>query len=170
MIRRAPVRLRTTGLTDPAGHVLIRFGTTEPHALIKTALANADRYDELLRLLGHRSGRAALTLSCFAATTTASPHVLATGTEYTTYRRIRAAALRELAFAVWPTTTDPPCQAPGPRRDVHFDIVLAIVQHEQIQARTGSVEQRRELRNHFIPLLDPLLRRLEGPFPLDRRA
>jgi len=53
---------------------------------------------------------------------------------------------------------------------VHFDIVLAIVQHEQIQARTGSVEQRRELRNHFVPLLDPLPDRLEGPLPLDRRA
>ena len=119
MIRRAPVRLRTTGLTDPAGHVLIRFGTIEPHALIKSALANADRYDEVLRLLGHRSGRAALT-----------------GLRVT-------------------TCTSTSCLPPS-----------STSRSRLVPAASNSGENR----NHFVPLLDPLPDRLEGPFPLDRRA
>lgn len=64
---RDEVRLRTTGLTELADETLVRFGTTEPHAVVKAALAGADLYGPVLRPLG-LPPQAVLAVSCFAAT------------------------------------------------------------------------------------------------------
>ena len=46
------ITLRTVGLTALADETVIRFGTIEPHQIIKSALATADRYDRVVAALG----------------------------------------------------------------------------------------------------------------------
>lgn len=164
-LARDLVRLRTSGLTSIPDKSLIRFGTVEPHQVIKTALANADLYGPVLDAL-KLPPQAVLAVSCFAITESWTPARLAAGTRYTSYHLIEAAILRELGFELWPTDTFTSGQ-PDDTNPVHFDIIVERdLAMDALDDRTGSPAQRRALRTRFLPAFEPLLDRLQGPQPL----
>lgn len=165
-LTRDHVRLRTTGLLALDDQALIRFGTVEPHQVIKAALANADLYGPVLEAL-ELPPQAVLAVSSFAVAEGWTPQRLAAGTRYASYHVIEAAAVRELGFDLWPTETFTNGQ-PDPRNPVHFDIVVVRdVPMSDLAARTGTPAQRRALRLRFLPEFQRLLERVEGPWPLE---
>lgn len=105
-LSRDLVRPRLAGLVELADEAPIRFGTVEPHQVIKAALATADLYGPVLETKG----------------------------------------LPEQAVL-----------AVSVRRDVPL---------ADLADRTGRPAQRRSLRERFLPDLQPLLDRLDGPRPL----
>lgn len=162
---RDNIRLRASGLVSATDETLVRFGSVEPHQVIKTALASADLYGPVLAAL-KLAPQAVLALSSFAISEAWTPRRLALGTHYSSYYTVEAHAVRELGYEIWPTDTFT-IEAPDPNNPVHFDIVIVRnLSHGDIADRTGTVTQRRALRNRFLPAVEPLLDRLQGPRPL----
>lgn len=170
-LQRDRPQLRATGLLALEDEDLIRFGTTEPHQVIKAALATSDLYDDVLAVLDRPRPRAVLACSTFALTATCAPSQLAEGTEYTSYYTVSAGALRQLSadlglgYELWPTDT---CAFgdPDPRDPVHFDVVVAVIPPDDVADRSGTPTQRRVLRQRLLPRFAPLLDALDGPHPL----
>lgn len=164
-LARDQVRLRASGLVELTDETLIRFGSVEPHQVIKTALAAADLFGPALQAM-QLPPQAVLTMSCFALTDAWTPRRLSMGTRYASYHTVEASTVRRLGYEMWPTDTFTN-GVPDPNNPVHFDIViLRELAPSDIADRTGTPAQRRALRNRLIPAFERLLGRLQGPRPL----
>ncbi len=164
-LSRDLVQPRLTGLVELTDEALIRFGSVEPHQVIKAALATADLYGPVLEA-ERLADQAVLAMSCFALHGDWTPGRLAVGTRYTSYYTVGASMLRDLGYEMWATDTSTDGE-PDPTNPVHFDIVIQRdIPFEALADRTGSPAQRRDLRNRFLPELERLLDRLDGPQPL----
>ncbi|MPZ74399.1 MAG: hypothetical protein GEU74_14440 [Nitriliruptorales bacterium] len=161
------ITLRTVGLTALAEEAVIRFGTIEPHQMIKSALATADRYDRVVAALG-LPPQQVLVVSCFAGTDGWSPAALAAFTGYDTYHVTTGATIQALGYELWPTDIVDEFGEPDPRNAVHFDLVIArdLTATELADRTAPDPDARRTLRAWFIPAVLPLLDALEGPMPL----
>jgi hypothetical protein len=96
-----------------------------------------------------------------------TPGRLAAGTRYTSYYTVGASTVHDLGYEVWATDTFTEGE-PDPTNPVHFDIVIQRnIPLDVLADRTGTPAQRRDLRNRFLPELERLLGRLDGPRPLD---
>jgi hypothetical protein len=166
-LQRDEVRLRTESLTELYDNTLVRFGATEPHAVVKAALANADLYGPALDTLG-LAPQAVLAVSCFAETTAWPPSRLAESTRFAHYYTLPAGRVRGLGMELWPTATFHR-GVPDRRNPVHFDVVVVRgLDAEVLQARAGTAAQRRVLREQFVPQFQRLLDALDGPVFLPR--
>lgn len=169
-LERGQVHLRSSGLLTLDVEELVRFGTLEPHQVIRSSLANCDRYGPALRTLGRPPDLAVLACSTFVAAAGYGIPDLAAGTGYTSYHALALPDLRNLpgkhrhSYELWPTATIG--GRPDPRDPVHFDLVIAVLPLAEVAARTGSPEQRRELRRKLLPRFVPLLAAFQGPYPI----
>jgi hypothetical protein len=149
-------------LTDEA---VIRFGSVEPHQVIKAALATADLYGPVLEAK-RLADQAVFAVSCFALHGEWTPGRLGVGTRYTSYYTVGVNTIRGLGYEVWATDTFTGGE-PNPTNPVHFDIVIRRgFPLDDLADRTGSPARRRSLRSRFLPDLERLLDGLDGPRPL----
>lgn len=163
---RPRVTLRSRGLITLDDEAVVRFGTTEPHQVIKSALATCDLYGEVLVELG-LPAQHVLVLSCFAETEQWPVARLSAGTDYRTYCHIRAGEVTGLGYELWPTDVIDAAGDPDPRNNVHVDIVLARgIELGRLVGRTGTTGERRALRQRLIPHAIPLLDAFGGPTDL----
>jgi hypothetical protein len=165
-LSRDLVQPRLTGLVELTDEAVIRFGSVEPHQVMKAALATADLYGPVLEA-ERLPDQAVLAMSCFALHAGWTPGRLAAGTRYTSYYTVGASTVHDLGYEVWATDTFTEGE-PDPTNPVHFDIVIQRnIPLDVLADRTGTPAQRRDLRNRFLPELERLLGRLDGPRPLD---
>jgi len=151
------------------GDDLLHFEVVDLNRVILKSAADSVLYRAVQDRRGHPADWQVLPVSCFAVTPSWTPARLAEGTRFSAYRTVRASALHDAGFEVWPTATFTDDIA-DPRNEVHYDLIVAagpgLVPVEELRSPVKAVRQA--ARHRLRPRFEAVMALLGDARELDR--